>query len=146
MYLFDLPNDDRDCRDLLESLRWPNGIACTSCGSLHVSRITTRNCFDCLDYRKTFSLTAGTVLHKTRIPLRNWLIATYLTCESKKGISVEQLRRMLKLNYDSAWAQPGLARDGLRVFGPHLPAGQHVLEQAAEGVVDVRLRLMRHEL
>ena len=45
---------------------------------------------------------------------------------------------------DDVGAQPGMADDGLGVLGPHLPAGQHLLEQDAQGVVGVRLRLSRH--
>ena len=45
---------------------------------------------------------------------------------------------------DDVGAQPSVAGDGLGVLGPHLPAGQHLLEQAAQGVIGVRLRLAWH--
>ena len=45
---------------------------------------------------------------------------------------------------DDVGAQLGLAGDGLGVFGTHLAAGQHVLEQTAEGVIGVGLRLAGH--
>ena len=62
-----------------------------------------RRQFDCLDCTYHFSVTAGTVLHDSHLPLRKWLIATYLMCESKKGISALQLKRTLGVAYKTAW-------------------------------------------
>ena len=96
-------NTEKKCRRLLEQLRWPNGVACARCGNIRITRITTRHTFRCLECEYVFSVTSGTALHNTHIPLRTWLIATYLMCESKKGMSAAQLQRMLGVTYKTAW-------------------------------------------
>ena len=96
-------NTDAKCRELLEHLRWPNGVACIRCGSTAISDIIERNQFDCGDCRYQFSVTAGTIMHDSHLPLRKWFIAIYLMCESKKGISALQLKRTLGVAYKTAW-------------------------------------------
>lgn len=96
-------NDEESCRTLLEQLRWPNGIACTKCGSIRVSRVTGRDTFRCLDCAMHFSVRAGTVLQDSKLPLSKWLLATYMVAEAKKGISSNQLSRMLGVTYKTAW-------------------------------------------
>ena len=97
-------NTDAKCRELLEQLRWPNGVACLRCGSLGVSEIEARNQYDCNDCRYQFSITAGTIMHDSHLPLRKWFMAIYLMCESKKGMSALQLKRTLDIgSYKTAW-------------------------------------------
>lgn len=95
-------SEDR-CRDYLETLRWPDGVTCPECGSTSISRITTRHQYDCNACRTRFSVKSGTVLHDSHLPLWKWFLATYLVCESKKGISANQLKRTLAVSYKTAW-------------------------------------------
>jgi transposase-like protein len=96
-------SNDR-CREYLEHLRWPDGVECPKCESESVSRIKTRKQFDCNSCRCRFSVTAGTVFHDSHLALWKWFAAVYLMCESKKGISALQLKRMLKIgSYETAW-------------------------------------------
>jgi len=95
-------SEDR-CRDYLEHLRWPDGIRCPKCGSASVSRISTRRQLDCNSCRSRFSVTSGTVLHDSHLPLWKWFLATYLITESKKGVSANQVKRMLRVSYKTAW-------------------------------------------
>ncbi len=57
-------------------------------------------CRSC-DYQ--FSVTAGTIMHRSHLPLRKWFLAIYLMCESKKGMSAHQLKRSLGVAYQTAW-------------------------------------------
>ncbi len=95
--------DESSCREYLEGLRWPNGIACLRCGSTSVSRVLKRGQFDCDSCRYQFSVTAGTIFHDTHLPLWKWFLATYMMLESKKGISANQLKRSLGVAYRTAW-------------------------------------------
>lgn len=95
--------DEDRCRALLEGLRWPNGVACPRCGSAHLSPVETRHKWDCMDCGYQFSVTAGTVLQDSKLPLAKWMLATYMICEAKKGISSNQLKRMLGVTYKTAW-------------------------------------------
>ena len=91
------------CRDYLEHLRWPDGIRCPQCGQQSISRISTRKQLDCNSCRTRFSVTSGTVFHDSHLPLWKWFLATYMMCESKKGVSANQLKRTLGVAYKTAW-------------------------------------------
>jgi transposase-like protein len=95
--------DDENCRKAIENMRWPHGVHCPTCKSEKISRIVARNQFDCDSCRYQFSATAGTIFHDTHLPLHKWFLATYILCESKKGISALQMQRMLKTTYRTSW-------------------------------------------
>lgn len=105
--------DEPEAREMLESIRWPDGIICPKCGSdkgayklqskpesKHKIRPGVYKCKVC---RKKFTVTLGTIFEYSHIPLNKWLIAIYLMNASKKGISAHQLHRMLDITYKSAW-------------------------------------------
>lgn len=95
-------SDDK-CRQYLEALRFPNGVCCLRCESTKISRIYKRNQFVCDNCNYQFSITTGTIFHDTHLPLTKWFCAIYLMCESRKGISANQLKRTLKVAYKTAW-------------------------------------------
>jgi len=95
-------SEDR-CRAYLEELRWPGGVACPRCGLKSVSRLAGRDQFDCNACRYQFSVTSGTIFHDTHLPLWKWVLATYIVCESKKGVSANQIGRTLSVSYKTAW-------------------------------------------
>ncbi len=103
MTLMEEFDSDTACRVALEQLRWPKGVRCLRCESEKVYRATPRNQFDCALCGYQFSVTAGTIFHDSHLPLRKWFAATYLICESKKGISSNQLKRTLGVSYKTAW-------------------------------------------
>jgi len=96
------PTDD-ECRKALEGLRWPDGVTCPRCGGLKHQHDTKRHTYDCAGCGYQFSVLAGSVFHDTKLPLRKWFVATYLMCESKKGMSANQLKRTLGVSYKTAW-------------------------------------------
>lgn len=57
----------------------------------------------CVQCRHQVSVTAGTVLHKTHMPLQQWFLAFYLVCQDKRGISATQLASQLGTTYKTAW-------------------------------------------
>lgn len=103
MKLMEQFGTDEKCRILLEKLRWPEGVKCIRCGSDKISRIYKRNQFACEACDYHFSVTAGTIFHDSHLPLPKWFAAVYLMCESKKGISANQLKRTLGVAYQTAW-------------------------------------------
>jgi transposase-like protein len=103
MTLMDKFGTDDECRMVLEELRWPQGPRCARCGSDKLSRMYKRDQFDCDACGYQFSVMAGTVFHDTHLPLRKWFMAAYVMCESKKGVSANQLSRMLGISYKTAW-------------------------------------------
>ena len=102
--LFDRFDCNGKCRAYLEALRWPGGVACLRCGDMEVSRIKGRSQWDCPSCGYHFSVTAGTILQDSHLPLRTWFAAIYLMCESRKGVSANQLKRTLGIgSYQTAW-------------------------------------------
>lgn len=101
--MMDTFGSEEKCREYLKELRWPDGVVCPRCGCMNVSKIIKRDQFDCDGCRYQFSVTAGTIFHDSHLPLRKWFAAVYLMCESRKGISANQLKRTLKVAYKTAW-------------------------------------------
>jgi transposase-like protein len=97
--------NDQQCRNYLEKLRWPKGVRCPKCDGERLSSILKRDQYNCdgesCGYQ--FSVTAGTIFHDTHLPLTKWFLAVFLLCQSKKGMSANQLKRMLRINYRTAW-------------------------------------------
>lgn len=94
---------EKQCRDYLEAVRWPQGVHCPRCQSPGVSQIHDRGQYDCNGCRYQFSVTAGSVFHDTHLPLWKWFLAVYMMCESKKSMSANQLKRTLGVSYKTAW-------------------------------------------
>lgn len=99
-------NEDA-ARAHLEAVRWPNGAVCPHCNSTHVTRLagksTRKGVIYCNDCEKPFSVTVGSVMERSKIPLAKWVLGFHLMAASKKGISSHQLHRMLGITYKSAW-------------------------------------------
>jgi transposase-like protein len=96
-------NSEAKCRAYIEHLRWPDGAACPRCQSKKLYRLDNRPLLLCGSCEHQFSVTVGTIFHDTHLPLEKWFIATYLMCESKKGVSANQLKRTLAISYKTAW-------------------------------------------
>ena len=85
---------ERKCRAYLERLRWADGFVCPTCGHTQAWRRgqSFRQCKGC---RRRFSVTAGTVFHGSRYPLRTWFEVAWHVCEQKNGISALGLKRAM---------------------------------------------------
>jgi transposase-like protein len=93
------PNDDA-CWHYLVKSRWPDGFQCPD--GHGGSFITTRKLFQCSDGHQ-WSVTSGTVMHRTHMPICTWFWAAYLMTTHTPGISALQLARQLDLNYETAY-------------------------------------------
>ncbi|MBI2172415.1 MAG: IS1595 family transposase [Chloroflexi bacterium] len=94
---------DKECRDVLVKLRWPNGVGCVRCGSTNIRNNYTRSLYDCGACGFQFSVTTRTIFHDTHLPLPKWFVTIYLMCESKKGMSANQIKRTIGVSYKTAW-------------------------------------------
>ncbi len=97
-----------EAREYLERLRWPSGPACPHCGSVNVYRMTgksvRRGLLACRDCDGHFTVTVGTVMADSHLPLATWVRAFHLIASSKKGMSALQLQRNLGIgSYRTAW-------------------------------------------
>ena len=110
--------DTDKAREYLEDLRWAGNPACPHCSSEGAWPIGggRKGLYKCKEYqcRKQFTVTVGTVFEKSRVPLNKWLMAVYLMCSSKKGISSKQLERTLGVTYKTAWFMSHRIREAMR--------------------------------
>lgn len=99
--------DHQKAREWLELQRWPHGPHCTHCGSFSVTGLSGKahrpGVYQCNDCRQQFTVTTGSVMERSKIPLNKWLLAMHLMASSKKGYSAHQLHRTLGITYQSAW-------------------------------------------
>ena len=95
--------EEQDCHDYLIKLRWPDGVECVFCKSKAVYKRSHGYRMKCRSCNKSFSVTAGTVFHSTKLPLSRWFLAITQILAAKKGISSLQLMRTLKVNKNTAW-------------------------------------------
>jgi transposase-like protein len=93
------------CAAALRAMRWPDGFRCPRCDSAehYVVGHGARRLFQCQGCRHQTSLTAGTVLDSTKLPLRTWFLAIYLVSQDKTGLSSLALMRHLGTTYRTAW-------------------------------------------
>lgn len=125
--------EDR-CRELLARLRWPTGVTCPRCQSTSISRIKDRPIYDCpCGYH--FSVTAGTVFHDSHLPLLTWFAVVYLLCESKKGMSALQIKRMMGVSYKTAWYLCHRIRHSMQALGHELLTGTVEVDETYVGGV-----------
>jgi transposase-like protein len=123
-------HDDDKARQWLEARIWADGIMCPHCGSVdnctklegkaHRPGVYQCNEKEC---RKQFTVTVGTLFERSKIPLSKWLMATYLLCASKKGMSTRQISRMLGVSVKSTWFMMHRIREAMR-DGDLTPFGQ----------------------
>jgi len=100
--------DADKAREYLEAQRWLDGPICPHCGTVgEASKLrgasTRPGVYKCRGCKKPFTVTVGTVFEDSKVPLNKWLMATFLMCSSKKGMSALQISRMLGVTRKTAW-------------------------------------------
>ena len=119
-------------RGYLESLRWPDGVSCPRCGSRRTSPVASRGQIDCRQCRYRFSVTSGTFLHDSAVPLWKWLVAVSLFVEAESGLPAHRLSATIGVSYKTAWSlghriRSALAGDvnGADAPGPPVAGSYH---------------------
>lgn len=97
--------DDAACAAWLAGQRWPDGFVCPACGHAKGWRLRAKAfTWECARCSKQTSVTAGMVMHGSKLPLTTWFWAAYLMATHSNGISALQLQGQLGLgSYKSAW-------------------------------------------
>src|SRR3954468_14884627 len=139
-------HDEDAARAHLERVLWPQGPLCPRCGVMG-DRITklqgkstrpgVHNCKDC---RKPFTVTIGTVMERSHIPLSKWLLAARLMSSSKKSMSAHQLHRMMDITYEAAWFLFHRLREASVVIDPSPLGGENEVVEADETYVGGKAR------
>jgi transposase-like protein len=95
--------DEQQCGEQLSRQRWPEGFSCPRCGGPSRGYMAARQVHECARCSYQCSVTAGTIFHKTRVPLTGWFWAIYRLSHDKKGISAMQLKKEIGVCYQTAW-------------------------------------------
>lgn len=96
--------DDEACRAYLARLRWPDGFVCPACGAVEFW-MTGAGLWMCRSCQRRTSVTAGTIMHRSRLPLTTWFAAVWFVTSQKNGVSALGLQRVLGIgSYETAWA------------------------------------------
>lgn len=139
--LADRFENEEAARAYLESLRWPNGPICPKCGSAKKPYDVKNGRYRCSDKdcRADFTVRVGTVFESSHIALHKWLLAAYLLCSSKKGISSHQIHRMLGVTYKTAWFMTHRIREAMKAGPLVAPMG------GPGGIVEVDETFIGHD-
>ncbi len=126
-------------REHLEALHWPNGPVCPHCRETkRITKLTSKTAraglHMCNACRKQFTVTVGTIMEASKIPLTKWLMAYALINGSKKGFSAHQLHRSLGITYKSAWFLAHRIRETMQDDGEPL-GGPGMIVESDEAVV-----------
>lgn len=114
-------HDNDAARAHLESIRWADGVNCPHCGNADeasIHRLEGKShrpgLFQCNACRQHFTVTVGSVMERSKIPLAKWVLAFHLMASSKKGMSAHQLHRMLGVTYKTAWFMAHRIREAMK--------------------------------
>src|SRR5208283_3856337 len=96
--------DETSCVAFLFKRRWPDGFVCPVCDKRRMAALKSRPClYECLDCGRQTSITAGTAMHRSRLPLTAWFWAAHLMTTHSNGMSARQLEDQLGVTYKTAW-------------------------------------------
>ena len=112
-------HDEEKAYEYVEARLWPEGPVCPHCGGVErvgklkgkSTRVGLWKCYQC---RKPFTVKIGTIFEDSKVPMRLWLQAMYLIAGSKKGISSNQLRRILGVTLKTAWFMSHRIREAMQ--------------------------------
>jgi transposase-like protein len=121
--------DEIKAREHLEAIRWPDGPYCPHCGETEkVYRLNGKShragLLHCNSCHEAFTVTVGTVMERSHVPLNKWVLAYRLMASSKKGFSAHQLHRTLGVTYKTAWFMAHRIREAMREINPEPLGGE----------------------
>lgn len=128
------------CREYVFQLRWPSGFICPACEGTKAWRLR-KGLWQCQGCRQQTSVTAGTVLDTSHLPLRLWFRAMWHMTSQKNGISALGLQRVLGLgSYKTAWAMLHKLRRAMVRPGRDRLSGRVEVDEALWGATEPGMR------
>jgi transposase-like protein len=130
-------HDEKAAYEFVEARVWPDGRVCPHCGVVgkngplggESTRLGVYKCYAC---RKPFTVKVGTIFESSHVPLHIWLQAIFLLCASKKGISANQLHRVLGVTLKTAWFMAHRIREAMAGGNPGPLGGEGKIVEADE--------------
>ena len=129
--------DETKAREHLEAIRWPDGPVCPHCGSVDkVYRLNGKShrpgLIHCNECDGSFTVTTGSVMESSHVPLNKWVLAYRLMAGSKKGISAHQLHRTIGVTYKTAWFMAHRIRESMKPLDDQPMGGGGKIVEADE--------------
>ena len=126
-------HNEKAAYKFVEAKLWPEGRVCPHCGTIDRSgelkgKTTRIGLYKCYDCRKPFTVKIGTIFEDSRIPMHKWLQAIALVAASKKGVSANQLARILEISVSSAWHMAHRLREAMKDDNDSLLGGEGIVE------------------
>ena len=119
-------NEDA-AREALEAELWPNGPVCRHCGNADAEKIAKvegkkhshrPGLYYCNECKSQFTVTVGTVLERSKVPLTKWLMASHMFNSGKNGVSAHEIHRTLGVTYKTAWFMMHRLREAMNEIKP----------------------------
>lgn len=128
---------EENCLRYLIRIRWPQGFECSRCNGKE-AWLTARHLLHCKECGHQQSVTEGTLLHRTRYPLKNWLEVAWHIFEQKHGLSALGLKRAMGFgSYHTAWEWLHRMRRAMVLPGRNLLSGEVEVDEVFVGGVTV---------
>ncbi len=134
-------HDEDKAREALEAELWPEGPICRHCGNSDPDKIAKvegkkhshrPGLYYCNECKGQFTVTVGTVLERSKIPLTKWLMAAHLFNQGKNGVSAHEIHRALGVTYKSAWFMMHRLREAMNELNRAPMGGEGQVIQADE--------------
>jgi len=134
-------HDEDKAREALEAELWPDGVVCRHCGNADAVKIAKvegkkhshrPGLYYCNECKSQFTVTVGTVLERSKIPLTKWLMAAHMFNSGKNGVSAHEIHRTLGVTYKTAWFMMHRLREATRELNPGTMGGEGQSVQADE--------------
>src|ERR1700733_1160972 len=132
-------HDEDKAREALEAELWPNGVVCRHCGNADASKIAKMQgkshrpgLYYCNECDGQFTVTVGTVLERSKVPLTKWLMAAHMFQSGKNGVSAHEIHRNLGVTYKTAWFMMHRLREALGELSGTPMGGKGQVVQADE--------------
>jgi transposase-like protein len=132
-------HDEDKAREALEAELWPDGPICRHCGNADPDKIAKMQgkshrpgLYYCHECNGQFTVTVGTVLERSKVPLTKWLMAAHMFNSGKNGVSAHEIHRTLGVTYKTAWFMMHRLREAMNELNPGPLGGKGQSVQADE--------------
>ena len=126
---------EESCRERFIAMRWPEGPRCARCSAAQPTWISSRSLFQCAECRYQFSVTSGTALHRSRIGLKTWFLATEEIIRFRVAagynlhVAAQSLAETIGVQYVAAYRAKKIVLEDIRPGGEGLLSSMVCVEQ-----------------
>ena len=118
----------------LTAVRFRHGLACPRCAMMITAPGGPR--WWCGSCRRWFTVTTGTLLERTKVPLATWLVVAWHLVQTKIGVSALSVQRITGVNYATAWLLLQKMRAAMDQGGREKLSGDIEFDETYVGGVD----------